>query len=152
MAMQTADQGLEIDLAVPTSDDYWGRYADAYERDRAVHYHEAATFAWLRARYPAARISSRRVDETISAGNQTTVWRDDAPDEDTARDIADLGPDVAGWTWGDTLAYVRGQRGLTQAEVARLVGRHVNTVARWERGELTPEPLVQDAVLIRLGE
>lgn len=40
--------------------------------------------------------------------------------------------------------------GLTQAQAAEIVGRDANTVARWERGELIPEPLVCEAVLARL--
>ena len=52
--------------------------------------------------------------------------------------------------FGPELRALRKAAGLTQADVAQLVGRHPNTVARWERGERTPEPLVQEAALARL--
>ena len=42
--------------------------------------------------------------------------------------------------------------GLTQTAAGWLLGRTKNTVARWERGERTPEPLVQEAALARLRE
>ena len=54
--------------------------------------------------------------------------------------------------FGRELRRLRKAAGLTQADVAKLVGRHPNTVARWERGERTPEPLVQEAVLARLRQ
>ena len=38
-------------------------------------------------------------------------------------------------------------RGLTQVQAGALIGRHGNTVARWERGEITPDPIVQTHAL-----
>ncbi len=49
--------------------------------------------------------------------------------------------DFAAW-----LRFEREQRGWTLAETAEVLGVHWNTVARWERGEMTPSPLVQRAV------
>lgn len=48
------------------------------------------------------------------------------------------------------LCAFRKYAGLTLRETAAMVGRHWNTVARWERGERIPDPLVQEAVLARL--
>ena len=56
---------------------------------------------------------------------------------------------VAG-DFGPSLRRARLAAALTQGQVAGLIGRHKNTVARWERGEVRPEPLVQEAVLARL--
>jgi len=55
-------------------------------------------------------------------------------------------------TFGSELRRLRTEAGLTQAQVAELVGRDPNTIARWERGELLPGPLVQEGVLARLCE
>ena len=52
--------------------------------------------------------------------------------------------------FASTLRRIRIAAGLTQAQVATMVGRHANTVARWERGERTPGPLVREAVLARI--
>ena len=54
--------------------------------------------------------------------------------------------------FGKQLRELRQACRLMQAQVAKLVGRSSNTVARWERGERTPDVLVQEAVLARLRE
>lgn len=38
-----------------------------------------------------------------------------------------------------TIRELREQAGWTQKELAGRVGAHPNTVARWERGEVTPD-------------
>ena len=38
---------------------------------------------------------------------------------------------------GRRIAEARRERGKTQAQLAEIVGVHANTVARWERGELS---------------
>jgi transcriptional regulator with XRE-family HTH domain len=50
------------------------------------------------------------------------------------------------------LRYERKQRGWTLAETAEVLGVHWNTVARWERGEMTPSELAQKAVRDTLAE
>jgi len=57
---------------------------------------------------------------------------------------------MAASDFGPALRRARLAAGLTQAAVAFLVGRHKNTIARWERGEVHPEPLVREAVLRRV--
>ena len=52
--------------------------------------------------------------------------------------------------FGLKLHAARQALGMTQAQVGELVGRDHNTVARYERGERVPEPLVQEAILARL--
>jgi len=47
--------------------------------------------------------------------------------------------------------------GLTQAQVAELLGVQTNSVARWERGESTPPkrdelPLCQEEILERVAK
>ena len=49
--------------------------------------------------------------------------------------------DFAGW-----LRVEREARGWTQAEMAQHIGVSANTVARWERGEVTPSALAQAGV------
>jgi transcriptional regulator with XRE-family HTH domain len=45
---------------------------------------------------------------------------------------------------GKQLKKIRGQLGLTQAEMAERVGVAPNTVARWERGEIViREPIAR---------
>jgi transcriptional regulator with XRE-family HTH domain len=44
------------------------------------------------------------------------------------------------------LKYQREARGWTLAEAAAVVGVHWNTWARWERGEMRPSALAQQAV------
>jgi transcriptional regulator with XRE-family HTH domain len=45
---------------------------------------------------------------------------------------------------GSQLKKIRGQLGLTQAEMAERVGVTPNTVARWERGEIViREPIAR---------
>ena len=44
------------------------------------------------------------------------------------------------------LKFERKQREWTLAEMADAVGVPWNTIARWERGTMTPSPLVQKAV------
>lgn len=39
---------------------------------------------------------------------------------------------------GDRIKALREQSGMSQEELAEIVEMHHNTVARWERGELTP--------------
>ncbi|CAN5803736.1 hypothetical protein BH24GEM1_BH24GEM1_20180 [soil metagenome] len=55
--------------------------------------------------------------------------------------------DYAAW-----LRFEREQRGWTLAEMADVLGVHWNTVARWERGDMTPSALVQKAVRDTLGD
>lgn len=53
--------------------------------------------------------------------------------------------DFAAW-----LRFEREQRDLTLAEMADIIGVHWNTVARWERGTMTPSALTQGAVRDKL--
>ena len=56
---------------------------------------------------------------------------------------------------GDFAEKVRMARikaGMFQRDVADLVGRTPNTVARWERGERQPEPLAQGAILALIAK
>lgn len=39
-----------------------------------------------------------------------------------------------------TLRELRTEKGWTQEEMAEEVGAHWNTIARWERGEVPPDP------------
>jgi len=52
--------------------------------------------------------------------------------------------------FGPRLRELRRRAGLTQAQVAELVGREANTIARWERGERLPGELVRQAALHRV--
>ena len=52
--------------------------------------------------------------------------------------------------FGKALKTRRTQAGLTQERAGKLLGRHQNTIARWERGEIVPDALTQEAVLARL--
>jgi transcriptional regulator with XRE-family HTH domain len=52
--------------------------------------------------------------------------------------------------FGEEFKRVREEKLLTQAEAAKLVDRDTMTISRWERGEVVPEPLVQEAALARL--
>lgn len=49
--------------------------------------------------------------------------------------------DFAAW-----LRFEREQREWTLARMAEVIGVHWNTVARWERGDMTPSALTQQAV------
>lgn len=49
--------------------------------------------------------------------------------------------DFAAW-----LRFEREHRGWTLAKTADVLGVHWNTIARWERGEMTPSLLTQRAV------
>jgi transcriptional regulator with XRE-family HTH domain len=42
----------------------------------------------------------------------------------------------------NSIRLARKKLGITQAELANDLGVASNTVARWERGELTPRPIV----------
>lgn len=53
-------------------------------------------------------------------------------------------------SFGSQLRAMRLALGLTQREVGELVGRTTNTVARWERGERTPDRNAQVGVIARL--
>jgi transcriptional regulator with XRE-family HTH domain len=53
---------------------------------------------------------------------------------------------------GDDIRRERESLGLTQAELARLLGVAMNTVSRWEIGERIPHPLVLKAVQSVLAE
>lgn len=55
--------------------------------------------------------------------------------------------DFAAW-----LKFEREQLGWTLARMGEVLGVHWNTVARWERGEMTPSPLVQRAVRDTLAD
>ena len=46
------------------------------------------------------------------------------------------------------LRFVRTELGLTQAEVAALVGKDAQTVGRWERGETAIEPAAETVVRV----
>ena len=50
-------------------------------------------------------------------------------------------------TFAVQLAEARAKSGLTQEAVARLIGRPLNTYARWERGEMEPDALMQPIIL-----
>ena len=53
-------------------------------------------------------------------------------------------------TAGDFGRLIKAKRerlSLTQVEAAKRSGVTANTVARWERGEVTPSPFVQKAAL-----
>jgi transcriptional regulator with XRE-family HTH domain len=59
--------------------------------------------------------------------------------------------------FGKALAKARSEAGLTQSQLAEILGIKANTVARWERGERTPParkdlPLCQEDVFERLAE
>lgn len=59
--------------------------------------------------------------------------------------------------FGKALAKARTAMGLTQAQVAELLGVQTNSVARWERGESTPPkrdelPLCQEEILERVAK
>jgi len=54
-------------------------------------------------------------------------------------------------TFAEKLRGMRKDRNLTQADVAGLAQVQPLTVSRWERGEIQPHPLMQDAVMARLG-
>jgi transcriptional regulator with XRE-family HTH domain len=48
--------------------------------------------------------------------------------------------------FGIWLKVEREARGWTQVEMAQRIGVSANTVARWERGEVTPNPLTQTGI------
>jgi transcriptional regulator with XRE-family HTH domain len=54
--------------------------------------------------------------------------------------------------FGAWLKVERQARGWTQAEMAAVIGVSTNTVARWERGEVTPTPLAQGGIRTALAE
>lgn len=54
--------------------------------------------------------------------------------------------------FGLKLYRLRRRAGLRQADVAQLVHRNINTIARWERGEVVPDTLVREVVLRRLRD
>ncbi len=49
-------------------------------------------------------------------------------------------------TSGQRLRTKRTKAGLTQEALARLLGVTVTTVARWERDEMTPSPMLWPAL------
>lgn len=55
--------------------------------------------------------------------------------------------DFAAW-----LRFEREQRDWTLAQMADAIGVHWNTVARWERGDMTPSVLAQSAVRGKLKD
>ncbi|MEO6057075.1 MAG: helix-turn-helix transcriptional regulator [Gemmatimonadales bacterium] len=54
--------------------------------------------------------------------------------------------------FGAWLKVERQARELTQAEIAAAIGVSPNTVARWERGEVTPSPLTQAGIRQALAD
>lgn len=54
--------------------------------------------------------------------------------------------------FGTWLRVERQAREWTQAEMAAVVGVSTNTVARWERGEVTPAALAQSGIRSALAE
>jgi transcriptional regulator with XRE-family HTH domain len=54
--------------------------------------------------------------------------------------------------FGVWLKVEREARDWTQAELAQHIGVSANTVARWERGEVTPSALAQAGVREALGK
>jgi transcriptional regulator with XRE-family HTH domain len=54
--------------------------------------------------------------------------------------------------FGTWLKVERQAREWTQAEMAAVIGVSTNTVARWERGEVTPSPLAQGGVRTALAD
>ena len=54
--------------------------------------------------------------------------------------------------FGTALYRARTKAGLRQRDVAERVGVQTNTVARWERGQFQPLPIVQRAVLESIRE
>ena len=54
--------------------------------------------------------------------------------------------------FGTWLRVERQAREWTQAEMAAVVGVSTNSVARWERGEVTPSPLAQAGIRTALAD
>lgn len=54
--------------------------------------------------------------------------------------------------FGAWLKVERQAREWTQAEMAAVIGVSTNTVARWERGEVTPTTLAQAGIRTALAE
>jgi transcriptional regulator with XRE-family HTH domain len=54
--------------------------------------------------------------------------------------------------FGTWLKVERQARGWTQVEMAAVIGVSANSVARWERGEVTPTPLAQGGIRSALAE
>lgn len=54
--------------------------------------------------------------------------------------------------FGTWLRVERLAREWTQAELAAVIAVSANTVARWERGEVTPSPLAQAGIRTALAE
>ena len=53
----------------------------------------------------------------------------------------------------DMIRGMRRELGLTQAQLAGALGVHPNTLARWERGEITPQyPIMLGYALLYLAE
>lgn len=53
---------------------------------------------------------------------------------------------------GEDIRREREDLGLTQGELAELLGVALNTVSRWEIGQRNPHPLVQKAIQTVLAE
>jgi transcriptional regulator with XRE-family HTH domain len=53
-------------------------------------------------------------------------------------------------TFGEQLAEARAKAGLTQEQAARLIERPLNTFARWERGVMEPDALMQPIIMAAL--
>jgi len=51
---------------------------------------------------------------------------------------------------GRRLLAARDAAGLTQAQAARLLGVHADTLSKWERGEREPRPILAAAALAAL--
>ncbi len=50
----------------------------------------------------------------------------------------------------DQLRSVREKRGLTQAQVADVLGVSPPRISEWERGIRTPKPLTQEAIMAKM--
>jgi ribosome-binding protein aMBF1 (putative translation factor) len=59
---------------------------------------------------------------------------------------------MAAKDFGTWLKVERQAREWTQAEMAAAIGVSTNSVARWERGEVTPTPLAQSGIRSALAE
>jgi len=86
-SLVTSNKDLEIEITVPTNEDYWGDNVTPEQAENAAEYHLEMLLKWAKKEWGGAGVSGRLVSSTIPSNAKTTAYENDDDRDDIVEGI-----------------------------------------------------------------